>query len=46
VVGNKSSAVIGAVMFYKKLALADELLKHAIFPKELQEKMKRESILN
>jgi hypothetical protein len=27
VVGNNSSAVIGAVMFYKKLALADELLK-------------------
>jgi len=27
-------------MFPKKLALAEELLKHAIFPKELQEKMK------
>ena len=30
------------VMFPKKLALAEELLKHAIFPKELQEKMKKE----
>ena len=34
------------VMFPKKLALAEELLKHAIFPKELQEKMKKESTLN
>ena len=33
------------VMFPKKLALAEELLKHAIFPKELQERMKRESII-
>jgi hypothetical protein len=32
-------------MFPKKLALAEELLRHAIFPKELQGKMKRESII-
>ena len=33
-------------MLPKKLALAEERLKHAIFPKELQEKMKKESTLN
>jgi len=33
-------------MFPKKLALAEERLKHPIFPKELQRKMKKESILN
>jgi len=37
---------VEAIMFPKKLALAEELLKHAIFPKELQEKMKKESTLN